>query len=83
MKPMKSTHCYPGGTGELSTIFNKSLQRQLTHITSQVFPNYIASARPVTANSALAKIKAKREAAKQEAAKRLAFATSTGNNVNT
>ncbi len=36
-------------------------------IFSQVFPNYIPSARPVSHNSALAKIKAKRAAAKQAA----------------
>lgn len=34
---------------------------------SQVFPNYTPEARPITKNSALAKIKAKRAAAKAQA----------------
>lgn len=34
---------------------------------SQVFPNYTANSRPVSKNSALAKIKAKRAALKQAA----------------
>lgn len=35
---------------------------------SQVFPNYLVNSRPISHNSALAKIKAKRAAAKQAAA---------------
>jgi hypothetical protein len=53
----------PGGIGEIFITTFNSLHSYIS--SRQVFPNYTAVSRPISKDSALAKIKAKRAAQKQ------------------
>jgi hypothetical protein len=63
MKEKRSMTFSPGGTGEIHNDFQPS--SFLYNPFRQVFPNYTTISRPVSKDSALAKIKAKRAAQRQ------------------
>ena len=80
MRCMRWMLCWAGGTGKQTTSFYwHAFSCWLIFLLSQVFPNYTANAKPVSKNSALAKIKAKRAALKQAALRDVNASAASGN----
>ena len=67
MNQMKLTSFWSGGIGMHSLLYLLCILNgnSLWATHSQVFPNYMAASRPISQNSALSRIKAKRAAEKE------------------